>query len=649
MEFEKYEVSEASFKLVQKDSKLADKPLETKPTTFLKDAVKRFAKNKSSIVGAIILGIIILLALVVPVFSNKNIKYVSNEERFLAPKLFNPGTLGFWDGTIKLENVVYDTINETPADYYKPAVSDLVVLGEGKIDLVSDYGKGGYVVFTNDMNNNNDEEISYLYSYPTLITKDGNYTAIIKLYDKEYYNDNRQGEYAVSIRYETTEVIDDQIQKVVKHIMLEDYSTNYGEINVDLSAALAREGIDKIDNASLCFSLKHYEEKDIYSYIMIESVVFNANSDVENYDSLVNNISFTDANKMVLLKLDENNVKPEGYWTCIGKKNVHDVIVTKCNFTYDTYKKPYGEKEFTYAVSDLEVLKRKGYCTYEEYDIKGTFEILDKSCPIIEIVEVQFNNPVIATKPTNVKCIVHGYGLYTHGGEDLVYSRAPRFLLGTDVNGHDLITKSFKGLRTSLLLGVATAAFCFVFGLIWGSISGYFGGTLDLMMERFCEILSGVPWIVVMTLAILHLGNNMFTFLLALCMTGWMGTAARTRTQFYRFKGREYVLASRTLGSSDFRLIFKHILPNSMGTIITSSVLMIPSVIFSESTLAFLNLGLQGVDAFGVMMSNNQTYLQSYPHLVIFPAVIISLMMISFNLFGNGLRDAFNPSLKGSE
>ena len=184
MEFEKYEVSEASFKLVQKDSKLADKPLETKPTTFLKDAVKRFAKNKSSIVGAIILGIIILLALVVPVFSNKNIKYVSNEERFLAPKLFNPGTLGFWDGTIKLENVVYDTINETPADYYKPAVSDLVVLGEGKIDLVSDYGKGGYVVFTNDMNNNNDEEISYLYSYPTLITKDGNYTAIIKLYDK---------------------------------------------------------------------------------------------------------------------------------------------------------------------------------------------------------------------------------------------------------------------------------------------------------------------------------------------------------------------------------------------------------------------------------------------------------------------------------
>ena len=168
-------------------------------------------------------------------------------------------------------------------------------------------------------------------------------------------------------------------------------------------------------------------------------------------------------------------------------------------------------------------------------------------------------------------------------------------------------------------------------------------------MERFCEILGGVPWIVVMTLCILHLGNNFFTFVLALCLTGWISTAHRTRSQFYRFKGREYVLASRTLGSSDIRLIFKHILPNSMGTIITSSVLMIPSSIFSEATLAYLNLGLQGVHSFGVMMSNNQSYLGVYPNLVIFPAVVMALMMISFNLFGNGLRDAFNPALKGTE
>jgi oligopeptide transport system permease protein len=168
-------------------------------------------------------------------------------------------------------------------------------------------------------------------------------------------------------------------------------------------------------------------------------------------------------------------------------------------------------------------------------------------------------------------------------------------------------------------------------------------------MERFCEILGGVPWIVVMTLCILHLGNNFLTFFLALCLTGWMGTAGRTRTQFYRFKGREYVLASRTLGASDMRLIFRHILPNALGTIVTGAVLMIPSVIFSESTLAYLNLGLQGVQSFGVMLSENQKYISTDPHLIVFPATILALIMISFNLFGNGLRDALNPSLKGSE
>lgn len=152
-----------------------------------------------------------------------------------------------------------------------------------------------------------------------------------------------------------------------------------------------------------------------------------------------------------------------------------------------------------------------------------------------------------------------------------------------------------------------------------------------------------------MTLCILHLGNNFFTFFLALCMTGWMGTAARTRTQFYRFKNGEYVLASRTLGSSDIRLIFRHILPNALGTIVTASVLMIVSTIYSESTLAYLNLGLQGIQAFGVMLAENQQYIQSNSYLIVCPSVVMALMMISFNLFGNGLRDAINPVLRGAE
>ena len=225
----------------------------------------------------------------------------------------------------------------------------------------------------------------------------------------------------------------------------------------------------------------------------------------------------------------------------------------------------------------------------------------------------------------------------------------PSFLFGTDKTGRDMFKYVFEGLRNSLILGVITFAVCFLFGLLWGSISGYFGGTVDLVMERITDILHGIPWIVLMTIVILHAGQNFGTFAIALCLTGWIGTASTTRTQFYRFRGREYVLASRTLGASDGRLILKHILPNAMGTIITGAVLMIPSVIFSEATISYLGLGLKGMSSLGVILSDNQAELLTSSYLLIFPAIVIALIMISFNLFGNGLRDAINPSLKGEE
>ena len=140
------------------------------------------------------------------------------------------------------------------------------------------------------------------------------------------------------------------------------------------------------------------------------------------------------------------------------------------------------------------------------------------------------------------------------------------------------------------------------------------------------------------------------SLLFAFVLTGWIGTSRRVRTQFYRFKGQEYVLAARTLGASDARLMFRHIFPNTLGTIITSSVLVIPSVIFSESMLTYLgivNLSGSSMTSIGAMLSDGQAVLAAYPHVIFFPAIVISLLMISFNLFGNGLRDAFNPSLRG--
>lgn len=174
-------------------------------------------------------------------------------------------------------------------------------------------------------------------------------------------------------------------------------------------------------------------------------------------------------------------------------------------------------------------------------------------------------------------------------------------------------------------------------------------------MERIVDILAGLPFIVVATLFQLHLaksagvlGSLLFSFIL----TGWIGTARRVRTQFYRFKNQEYVLAARTLGAGDVRLMFKHIFPNTLGTIITSSVLVIPSVIFSESMLSYLgivNLDGTTITSIGAMLSDGQTVLSAFPHVILFPALVISLLMISFNLFGNGLRDAFNPSLRGAD
>jgi oligopeptide transport system permease protein len=131
-----------------------------------------------------------------------------------------------------------------------------------------------------------------------------------------------------------------------------------------------------------------------------------------------------------------------------------------------------------------------------------------------------------------------------------------------------------------------------------------------------------------------------------------MGMAGRTRMQFYRFKNQEYVLVARTLGAHDRRIMFKHIFPNAIGTLITSCVLVIPSVIFSETSLSYLgiiNLETGSLTSVGTLLSQGQTQLYTYPHMIVFPSVFISLLMLSFNLFGNGLRDAFNPSLRGTE
>lgn len=247
-----------------------------------------------------------------------------------------------------------------------------------------------------------------------------------------------------------------------------------------------------------------------------------------------------------------------------------------------------------------------------------------------------------------VRVLYYNYFRYINGYE-------PEFLMGADSQGHDLTLRLAGGIRLSILLAIAVSAINLTLGAMYGAIEGYYGGAIDMTMERVSDILSGIPFTIVVVLFQLHLAKRVGpvpSLLLAFVVTGWIGTASTVRHQFYRFKGQEYILAARTLGAKDSRLIWKHIFPNSLGTIITSSVLVIPGVISSESTMSYLGIvKLSSVEttSLGVLLADAAGFWTLYPHLLLFPATVLALLMISFNLFGNGLRDAFNPSLRGVE
>ncbi|MCI6609794.1 MAG: ABC transporter permease [Ezakiella sp.] len=224
------------------------------------------------------------------------------------------------------------------------------------------------------------------------------------------------------------------------------------------------------------------------------------------------------------------------------------------------------------------------------------------------------------------------------------------YWFGSDSLGRDLWTRLWRGLRISFFISLIAMAVNILVGIIYGAISGYYGGWIDLIMQRIIEIIGGVPYLVIVILFVFYYGPGILPIALAMCLTGWIGMSRMIRAQFLKYKEMEYVLASRTLGASDGTLIFRHILPNAAGIIITMSALEIPGAIFGESFLAYLGLGIQAPEpSIGVLLSEGQKVLLQYPHLTIFPAIVISVMMIAFNLMGNGLRDAFDPTLRGIE
>ena len=223
----------------------------------------------------------------------------------------------------------------------------------------------------------------------------------------------------------------------------------------------------------------------------------------------------------------------------------------------------------------------------------------------------------------------------------------PAHVFGTDDLGRDIFTRCWMGARVSLLIAVVVALLNGTIGLLYGGIAGYFGGAADNIMMRFCELIASIPQMLWVVLLILIMKPGVFPIIIAIAVTGWIGMARLFRGQVFSLKESEFVLASRTMGAGSLWIILKHLLPNAMSPIIISMANVIPSAIFSEAFLSYIGLGVPlPLASWGVLASDGANKLLTFPYQLLFPALLICITMLCFNLMGDGLRDALDPRMR---
>ncbi len=243
---------------------------------------------------------------------------------------------------------------------------------------------------------------------------------------------------------------------------------------------------------------------------------------------------------------------------------------------------------------------------------------------------------------------------------DKVWNRT--FLLGTDLNGRDLLARVMYGTGISLVIAFAAALINFFIGVLYGSISGFVGKTTDIIMMRIVDIINSIPLLLYVILLMFVLKESWFeinvlnrifgegglgTIIVTLISVYWVGMARLVRAQVLGLKEQEYVLAAKTIGVSNYKIIKKHLIPNALGPIIVTMAMMIPTAVFTEAFLSFIGLGISAPKAsLGSLASDGAQFMQTYPYQLVVPSLTIAFMMLAFNFLGDGLRDALDPRLR---
>jgi oligopeptide transport system permease protein len=243
--------------------------------------------------------------------------------------------------------------------------------------------------------------------------------------------------------------------------------------------------------------------------------------------------------------------------------------------------------------------------------------------------------------------MIRGYDYVTMNVARKNLTPSSEYWFGTDNLGRDLFSRIWAGARASIIIALVATALKLIFGTLYGALMAHFGGWVDEVLMRIIEVINSIPSLLITILIMMVLGNSLFSLLVALSITAWCNTARQVRGMIKQLRESEYVYAAEVLGAKPVRIIFKHYIPNMLGILILDASTAIPGFIFTEAGLSFLGIGLKSpAISLGVLISMGQQSMDFYPYQLFFPCLLLCIIVMAFNLLGDGLRDALDPKLR---